>query len=104
MAAGLMNHTKGARRIGETVIAPGMAAVIHDDSWAANPIVKEWVANNLLEVVPVGAVEGINSGMGVKKAIRAAEVAEQEADNAAGAQATAAAKASPPAGNTPPKA
>lgn len=94
MPAGLMNHAKGARRLGETTIAPGMAAVIEDDSWGTNPIVKEWVATGILEVVPVGAVEGINSGMGVKKAIREAEVAEKEADT----------KDSAPASSTPPKA
>ena len=80
MPAALLNKTKGMRRIGATAIAPGMAAVIEDDKWSKNRVVKEWVKDGQLEVVPVDSVEKINSGMEVKKAVAAAKADEKEND------------------------
>lgn len=82
MAAGLMNHAKGARKVGKITIAPGTAKVIDDDSWSKNPVIVEWVKNNILEVVPVSAVDGINAGMNKKKVIAEAKAKEQEQEMA----------------------
>lgn len=100
MAAGLMNHSKGARRVGKALIAPGSAAVITDDSWGRNPVVVEWVTLGILEVVPVGAVESINAGMDKKKAVKAAEVEEQERAKEAEKAARDSDTTTPPAGST----
>jgi len=95
MAGALLNHAKGARKIGTVTIAPGTAAVITDDSWSSNPIVVEWVKNNILEVVPLAAVDSINAGMNKKKAIAEAQAQEKEQEEALKKEAEK---------NTPPKA
>lgn len=80
MPAALMNNMRGARRIGSVLIAPGTAAVIEDDSWKTNKVVKAWIDEKQLEVVPMDAVDKINAGMDKKKAIAAAKADEKEAD------------------------
>lgn len=80
MPAALLNKTKGMRRIGAINIAPGMAAVIQDDKWSKNAVVKEWIADGQLEVVPIDSVDNINKGMDVKKAKASAKADEKEKD------------------------
>lgn len=84
MPVGIYNQTKGARRIGDVLIAPGTAAVIVDDSWSKNAIVGEWLKDGQLVAVATEEVEKINNGMDVKKAKAASKAAEKEADEGKG--------------------
>ena len=80
MPAALYNHTRGARRIGGVTIAPGTAAVIHDDKWSKNRVIKEWIEQGDLQVVSIEEVDKINAGMDIKKA-KAVKEAEEKQTN-----------------------
>lgn len=92
MAIGLYNHTKGARRVGATVVLPGSAAVLQDESWRTNKVVRAWIKDGDLQEVSAEEVEKINAGMDIKKAKAVKEAEAKQAD------------ATPPAGSTPPPA
>lgn len=78
--AGLYNHTKGARRLGNLTIPPKMAAVVADESWRTNAVVAQWVKDGDLEKVSDADVEKINAGMAIEmvKAETTAKAKEAE--------------------------
>lgn len=97
MPTGLINNTQGVRTIGDTVIAPGNAGIVTDDSWKNNAVLKAWIASGDLEICSTAAVDNINEGMDRKKAAKAAEAYEAEQAAKAAEEAKAA-----EGGSTPP--